>query len=219
MSSLSIIITAGGIGKRMNSPIPKQFILVKNKPILMHTIERFYHYDKTAQILVTLPKDWWDYWQELTEKFDFKVPIQLVEGGKERYDSIKSALDFVKGEVVAIHDGVRPCVSEETIAHGVTCARSGQFVVPVLPLKESIRKGSFEDSQAMDRSLFFSVQTPQCFPTTVLMKAYEQSFSPVFTDDASLVEKLGEKITLINGNPENIKITEPIDLQIIDLFL
>lgn len=216
---LTVIITAGGIGKRMNSSIPKQFITLHNKPILMHTIERFYHYDKTAQLLVTLPTDWWAYWEELVEQFEFKIPIQLVAGGVERYDSIKAAVNYATGEVIAVHDGVRPCVSIATIENAVELVRKGKAVVPVLPLKESIRHGRLDKSTAVNRSEYFSVQTPQCFLKEVLEKAYQQPFAPSITDDASLVERIGESITLIQGNPENIKITEPTDLKIAALFL
>jgi 2-C-methyl-D-erythritol 4-phosphate cytidylyltransferase len=217
--SLTVIITAGGIGKRMNSSVPKQFLTLKNKPILMHTIERFYHYDNSAQILVTLPKDWWDYWKGLIKQHNFTIPIQLIEGGEERYHSIKEALRFASGDFVAVHDGVRPCVSHETIRKALDLVPSKSAVVPVLPLKESIRKGSYIDSRAEDRSLFYMVQTPQCFLREVLLNAYKQDFSENITDDASLVEQMGQQIYLVEGNPENIKITAPIDLKIAELFL
>ena len=217
--NLTVIITAGGIGKRMNSSIPKQFLTINHKPILMHTIERFYQFDKTAQLLVTLPSDWWEFWEDLTQEYNFNLPITLVAGGVERYDSIKAALKHVKGDIVAVHDGVRPCVSLDTIKQAVQCAKTEQAVVPVLPLKESIRKGTFTTSEATDRSCYFTVQTPQCFTKDVLKKAYEQPFTQRITDDASLVEQTGQKITLIQGNAENIKITEPLDLKIASLFL
>lgn len=208
----TIIITAGGIGKRMRSSIPKQFLLLGGKPVLMHSIERF-AFLKDTQLLVTLPSDWWGHWQELCQQYKFNIPHILVEGGVERYDSIKNALIRATGDMIAVHDGVRPLVSATTIENCLTLAYKNGTAIPALPLKESIRKGSLEESISQNRSEFYSVQTPQCFKRDILLKAYQLPFTNDITDDASLVEKAGFPIFLTLGNEENIKITTPMDLK------
>jgi 2-C-methyl-D-erythritol 4-phosphate cytidylyltransferase len=213
------IITAGGVGKRMNSDIPKQFLLLEGTPVLMHTIQRFYAYDSSIQILVTLPKDWWSYWNELCEKHNFKTPIELVEGGKERYHSVQKAVEIAKGDIIAVHDGVRPLVSESTIQNAFLLAQQKGSGVPVLELKESIRMQSEFGNKALNRKEYVLVHTPQCFRAEWLIKAYKQAYSDEFTDDASVVEKSGEKIFLSESNEENIKITTPNDLKIAALFI
>ena len=210
----SFIITAGGIGKRMGAKVPKQFLLLQDKPILMRTIEVFYNYDQNAQLIVTLPKEWWSFWEELCQKYSFNIPHELVEGGKERFHSIQLALKVVKGDKVAIHDGVRPLVSTGTIENSLKALEKSDAVVPVLPLKESLRKGSLEKSFSQDRSQYFTVQTPQCFNAEIIKKAYQQDFQKSFTDDASVVETIGYSIKLVYGNEENIKITSPTDLAV-----
>lgn len=218
-SNKTVIITAGGIGKRMNSDIPKQFLLLGEVPILMHTIERFYAFDSSIQILVTLPKDWWSYWNELCQKYNFQISFELVEGGKERYHSVQKALKMAKGDIIAIHDGVRPLVTESTIQNAFSLAKQKGSSVPVVALKESIRMQSKNGNKAVNRKEYVLVHTPQCFRSKWLKKAYTQTYSDEFTDDASVVEKSGEKIYLSKSNEENIKITTPNDLKIAELFL
>jgi 2-C-methyl-D-erythritol 4-phosphate cytidylyltransferase len=215
----TIIITAGGIGKRMGADIPKQFLPLRNRPILMHAIERFYQYDKDLQVLVTLPSDWWGFWQELCRKHTFFIPHVLIEGGIERYDSIKNALSRATGDIIGVHDGVRPLVNSTTLRNCFELAHQKGSAVPVLPLKESLRKGRLEESTAQKRSEFFAVQTPQCFQREILLKAYQLPFSDEITDDASLVEKAGFPIFLTLGNEENIKITTPLDLKIGEVLM
>lgn len=209
---LSVIITAGGIGKRMQSDLPKQFLTISGKPVLQWTIERFYDFDNNAQLLLTLPEDWIEYWEKLCDDHNFTIPHKVVAGGKERYHSIKNALNFVEGNVVLVHDGVRPLVDDKVISSVTRAAQQGKNCVPAVPVTSSLRKGDVEQSEAVDRSLYWEVQTPQGFPRSVLEKAYEASFSSQITDDASLVELMGQKITLVKGANENIKITNPIDL-------
>lgn len=209
---LSVIITAGGIGKRMQSDLPKQFLTISGKPVLQWTIERFYDFDNKAQLLLTLPEDWIEYWEKLCDDHNFTIPHKVVAGGKERYHSIKNALNFVEGNVVLVHDGVRPLVDDKVISSVAHAAQQGKNCVPAVPVTSSLRKGGVEQSEAVDRSLYWEVQTPQGFPRSVLEKAYEASFSSQITDDASLVELMGQKITLVKGANENIKITNPIDL-------
>lgn len=215
----TVIITAGGIGKRMESNLPKQFLCVANKPILMLTIQRFYDYDPNLQIIVTLPQEWFAFWKEMCQKHNFQLEHELVEGGEERFHSIKNALRKAKGSVVGVHDGVRPFVSLATIQSCFAEAAKKGTAIPFLPMKESIREIGLGTSKAVNRAHFYTIQTPQCFQTELLNKAYEQQYHEGITDDASLVEQLGEKIHLVPGNEENIKITSPIDLKIAELFV
>lgn len=215
----SVIITAGGIGKRMDSEIPKQFLPLAGIPVLMHTIQRFHDFDPTIQIIVTLPNDWQDYWQELLEKHQFKTNHIIVQGGQERYHSIKNALELARGEYIAIHDGVRPNVSHKTIKTCFEIAQKKGNCVPFLPIHESLRKIDKYQSTIVNRNEYIIVQTPQCFERNVIKHAYEQDFHSGITDDASLLDQLGIEINLIEGNPENCKITTPMDLKIATLFI
>lgn len=219
MKKKTIIITAGGIGKRMGADLPKQFLEIGGLPILMHTIKRFYKIDPDAQLLVTLPGDWWEYWSECCEKHDFTIPIALVQGGVERYDSIKNALGRAGGEIILIHDGVRPFVTEKVIEQGVKIAEEKGTAIPVISLKSSLREGTFTQNKAKDRSQFFTVQTPQIFKREIIMNGYKKPFTKSITDDASLVEQTGQEITLFEGNESNIKITTPFDLIVANAIL
>ncbi len=219
MSVYSVIITAGGIGKRMESEIPKQFLPVKEKPILMHTLEKFYHVDPTVQLLLTLPEIWIEYWEALLIDYDFKIPHRVISGGKERYHSIQNALNYCYGDYVAVHDGVRPLVSPETIRRCFDGAKKHGAVVPVLKINESLRKVTDSGTKAVDRNTYLIVQTPQCFKKSILEEAYKQPFHKKITDDASLVEEMGVKIYTEEGNFENIKITSQPDLIYSELFL
>ena len=215
----SIIITAGGIGKRMESELPKQFLLLGSKPVLIHTIERFFEYDPNAQLIITLPKDWINHWKELLTKYDNQIPHELVDGGNERFHSIQNALAICTGDQIAIHDGVRPLVSIDTIKRCFDGLQNSSAVVPVLNLKDSLRMGKPEKSDSVDRSKFYLVHTPQCFEASILKKAYLQGYQAHFTDDASVVESIGICPLLVLSNEENIKITSPTDLQILNALL
>lgn len=213
------IITAGGIGKRMKSDVPKQFLLLGDTPILMHTIQRFFDFDTSIEILVTLPKEWWSYWNELCEKHNFKIPVQLIEGGKERYHSVQKAVQLAKGEIIAVHDGVRPLVNNQTIQKAFQLAEEKGSGIPVVSLKESIRKQTKDGNEAVNRKDYVLVHTPQCFRSEWLKEAYKISYLDTFTDDASVVEKSGRLINFSESNEENIKITTPNDLKIAALYL
>ena len=209
---LSVIITAGGIGKRFSSTIPKQFLNLDELPILMHTIKRFSNWNSDLEIILTLPKEWRGYWSDLVLKHDFTIPHQIVDGGKERYHSIKNALNFCSGVHVMIHDGVRPMVSSDTLFRSQEALKTHDAVVPYLEVKDSIRFINNGYSEAVDRKIHVTVQTPQCFNLEVVKKAYLGEYQEVFTDDASVVENSGVDIHLIVGNEENIKITTQKDL-------
>lgn len=215
----SIIITAGGTGKRMGGNLPKQFLLLAGKPVLFHTIQRFHEFDPTAEIILSLPAEWLDYWENLCEIHDFPVTHQVVEGGKERFHSIKNALAMATGNVIAVHDGVRPFASLETIHNCFEMAKAKGNAVPVVEMKESLREVSASSSKALIRSHYRLVQTPQVFIADILRKAYEQDFYDGITDDASLVEALGITIELVPGNETNIKITNPSDLLFAEVIL
>lgn len=217
--SFSIIITAGGIGKRMGAKIPKQFIRVADLPILMHSIKCFHSFDATSQIIVTLPEDWINYWEDLITEFQFEIAHTIITGGVERYDSIKNALNHCQYEIIGVHDGVRPLVSHATIERCLQVTKEKGSAIPTLPLKESLRKLTASGSKSVERKNYLSVQTPQFFQAEMLKNAYKIPFHNGITDDASLVEEAGYSITITDGNEENIKVTTPIDLQLVQLFL
>jgi len=213
------IIVAGGSGSRMQHDVPKQFIEVAGKPILMHTIERFYNYNSSIRLIVVLPKEQLDTWRELCQKYSFKIFHMAIPGGATRFGSVKNGLGGVLGDgLIAVHDGVRPFVETETIkAAFETAAANGSAVVAVSS-KDSIRELTADGSIAVPRANYKLVQTPQIFQASILKKAYEQPEQDYFTDDASVVESIGEKITLVEGSYRNIKITTPEDLILAEAF-
>lgn len=214
------IIVAGGKGNRMNSDLPKQFIEVGGKPILMHTLERFYQADASITIILVLPKEQISYWQELQTTYRFEVPVLVTTGGDTRFHSVKNGLSLVdKPGLVAVHDGVRPFVSLTTILKGYEIARLHKTAIPVLDVIDSIRYVEVDHNEAVNRANYRLVQTPQVFQVELLKNAYEQNFSDLFTDDASVIEALGESITLYEGNKENIKLTTPFDLKIAQVLI
>jgi len=219
MQKRSVIITAGGIGKRMGTEIPKQFLLLKGKPIILHTIEKFHAFDRSMEIIVVLPDFYIPQWEILCQKFLFTVEHKVVTGGAERFYSIQNGLMETSGDIIAVHDAVRPCVSNEVIGNCFRAAEKFGAAIPVLSITESLRKLDGENSTAVNREDYKIVQTPQCFKTEILQTAYRQTYSKLFTDDASVVEASGQKIQLVQGNRENIKITTPEDLKLAGLFI
>lgn len=215
-----VIIVAGGGGSRMGSEIPKQFLPLNNVPVLMHTINNIFNFDQNISIIVVLPVGEIELWKNLCAQHAFIVPHQTVSGGETRFHSVKNGLSFTpECDLIAIHDGVRPLVSPETLKRCFDMAADKGAAIPVLPANESIREGTLDNSRPVDRSRLFLVQTPQVFRSEILRKAYDQSWNPEFTDDASVVEKSGTAVQMVLGNRENIKITYPEDLQIATLFL
>jgi 2-C-methyl-D-erythritol 4-phosphate cytidylyltransferase len=212
-----VVIVAGGYGKRMGSDTPKQFLLLNGKPILMHTIERFSKALSNPKILLVLPENQFEYWRQLIKQFNFDISHQLVAGGAERFFSVKNALQHIPHNftgTIAVHDGVRPLVSEQTIINAIDLAQAKGNAIPAIDLTDSIREVENGTSHHRDRTRYKLIQTPQCFNAELLRKAYHQDFCEFFTDDASVVERAGISINLVKGNPENIKITRPIDIQI-----
>jgi len=213
-----VIITASGKGLRMNSDIPKQFIEIAGKPIIMHTIEKFYNYNKQINIIVTLNSQMLDYWNELIKKYKFKISHKIVIGGKTRFHSIKNAITKIEeNSITAVHDAVRPLVSLNTIVRCFKKAEECGNAVPFININESIREINGTLNKIAIRDNFVLIQTPQVFMSDILIKAYKQEFSENFTDDASVAENIGQNINLIEGNYENIKITKPLDLKIAEM--
>lgn len=215
------VIVAGGKGTRMQSDLPKQFLLLKGKPILMHTLEVFYTFDASVEIILVLPKDQQVYWKELCEEFSFSVPHQIADGGSSRFHSVFNGLSKIKGEgVVAIHDGVRPFVSLSVLAACYGEAEKKKAIIPVIDVQESLREIKGEgETRMVDRSKFLIVQTPQVFEIETLKNAYKQPYTSLFTDDASVVEANGGVIHTVKGNEENIKLTTPYHLKIAESLM
>lgn len=214
------LIVAGGAGKRMGAEVPKQFLELDGKPVLMHTIEKFGAYDSSLKIVLVLPEHQVTYWKELILKHSFVVPHLIVRGGIHRFNSVKNGLDAIDDEgLVAIHDGVRPLVSTETI--GRCFKTAGQFgnSVPVISPSDSLRVAKGERNMPVRREQFRLIQTPQVFDIRKIKKAYLTDYSPEFTDDATVFERNGEVIRLVEGNRENIKITNPEDLVVASALL
>jgi len=210
---LYAVIVAGGSGKRMGADIPKQFLELAGKPVLMHTIERFKTFDDSIEIVTVLPENQLRHWTELQEKYSFTVPNTLVKGGKSRFFSVRNGLEFVNVPgLVAIHDGVRPLVNIDTIKRCFETAEKMGNAIPVIPPSDTLRMITETGNSPISRLNVRQVQTPQVFSTDLIKKAYLQDYLPEFTDDATVLEKTGVKINLVEGNRENIKITNPEDL-------
>lgn len=207
------LIVAGGSGSRMHSPLPKQFMELNGKPLLMHTFQAFANFDSSFEFVLVLPEKEVDTWKNLCKKFGFSIKHSIVKGGKTRFHSVKNGLKLIGGEgIVFIHDGVRPLVSVKTIENCFQTALAYGNALPVILPTESVRKVSVGKSEAVDRTRYYLVQTPQTFQVPLIKRAYEQKYSKKFTDDASVLENTGASIHLVEGNRENIKITWPADL-------
>ena len=208
------IIVAGGKGLRMGGELPKQFIPVEGRPVLMRTLDAFHACDASIQLILVLPRDHQPYWRELCAQYQFAVPHRIADGGATRFHSVQSGLSLVDAPeaLVAVHDGVRPFVSPEVISRCYAEADAHGAVVPVIPVVETVRQLVGEGSKTVARDAYRLVQTPQTFRATLLRRAYEQPYTDAFTDDASVVEALGSAVSLVDGNRENIKLTTPFDL-------
>ncbi len=216
----AVIIVAGGSGKRMGGDVSKQFIEVCGKPILMHTLLRFFNFDPRIFIVLVLPFEHIETWNRLCSQHRFMLPHQIVAGGDERYDSVKNGLGKIDNDwLVAIHDGVRPLVSNETISKSFELAAEYGSAIPVIPVRESLREVKGNQSRPVDRKNFRLVQTPQTFKSSLIREAYQKPYNPLFTDDATIFEAAGNVVHLFEGKAENIKITTPSDLKIAEALL
>lgn len=211
------IIVAGGKGTRMGASIPKQFLPVNGLPVLMQTIKRFKECGYGLEIIIVLPKEQHEYWYELCKKHRFTSTYTVAEGGETRFHSVKNGLAMIPDDaegIVGVHDGVRPFPSVEVIRNCYETARTAKAVVPVIPVVETlIHIDGQGNSETVPRDSYRLVQTPQAFDIQLLKRAYKQPYQDSFTDDASVVDSIGQEITLIDGNRENIKITTPFDLR------
>ena len=225
-----VIIVAGGKGLRMGSDIPKQFLPIGGKPVLMRTIDRFREYSADLQIILVLPEAQQAYWRDLCRQYQYPLPSEgagggfylLANGGATRFHSVQNGLALVPDEaqgVVGVHDGVRPFPSVDVIGRCYETARTAGAVVPVMPVVETLRKLGPMGSTTVPRDDYRLVQTPQCFDIQLLKAANRQPYNDGFTDDASVVEAFGHAITLVEGNRENIKITTPYDLKIAEVLI
>ena len=217
-----IIIVAGGKGLRMGSDIPKQFLPIGGKPVLMRTLERFRAYSSALHIILVLPEAQQDYWRQLCEEYHFDVEHQIANGGQTRFHSVQNGLALVPDDaegVVGVHDGVRPFPSIEVIRNCYETARTAKAVIPVIPVVETVRHLEGDKSVTVPRGDYRLVQTPQTFDIQLLKAANKQPYNDGFTDDASVVESYGHAITLVEGNRENIKITTPYDLKIAEILI
>lgn len=215
-----VIIVAGGTGKRMGSELPKQFIELSGKPILMRTIERFHSFDKLLKIIVVLPEQQRSSWDELIDKHNFSIKHLVTNGGDTRFASVKNGLKLVDNNgIIAIHDGVRPLVSNDVIKRCFDMAERCGNAIPAIELVDSVRLITDEGSAVLDRQRVKLIQTPQIFDGNLIKKAYEQEYRSSYTDDATVLESMNIKINLVDGNRENIKITTPVDLVIAEAFI
>ncbi len=217
---MAAIIVAGGSGRRMGGDTPKQFMLLAGKPLLAHAIASFSEYNPAMPIIVVLPAEHVERWSSLCKKHLIATPHTVVVGGDERFHSVKKGLAKVaEAEVIAVHEGVRPLVSKQLIKRCFRTASEKGSAIPVIPLSSSVRSVSAEGNRAEDRSRLRVVQTPQCFQVDLLREAYEMPYDAAFTDDATLVERTGHALTLVDGDESNLKVTMPTDLLIAEALL
>ncbi len=215
-----VIITAGGKGHRFSTEQPKQFVEIFDRPLLMHTFDTFSETGIIDHFVLVLPAEYIRLWDELCEKHQFKTDHIIKEGGPKRYHSVKSGLMAIpENALVAIHDAARPFVSQKIIRDGFDLALRKGNAVPVIAVEDSLREISGSLSKSVNRNLFKRVQTPQFFRSSLIKKAYKQPYNERFTDDATVQETLGEKIYLMEGDTENIKITHPADLAYAEYLL
>jgi 2-C-methyl-D-erythritol 4-phosphate cytidylyltransferase len=214
-----LIVVAGGKGMRMGGEMPKQFQLLAGRPVVMVTLERLYAMDPSMQLILVLPADQMELWKNLSREYEFAVPLILAQGGTTRFHSVQNGLaqvDDIDEALVGVHDGVRPFVSSAVLDECFREASLHGAAIPMIDLQDSLRHivGGNGVTEVVPRDRYRLVQTPQVFRLSLLRRAYEQRFVESFTDDASVVEALGEQVVGVVGNRENIKLTTPFDLVI-----
>lgn len=217
-----VIIVAGGKGLRMGGDVPKQFLPVGGRPVLMRTIERFREYSADLQIILVLPRAQQDYWHQLCRQYAFNVDYRLADGGETRFHSVQNGLALVPDDacgVVGVHDGVRPFVGTDVIGNCFEAARTAKAAVPVVAVVETMRHLRNGSSATVPRADYRLVQTPQCFDIQLLKAANRQPYTEAFTDDASVVEAYGHPVSLTDGNRENIKLTTPFDMLVAEALV
>ncbi|HWD87524.1 MAG TPA: 2-C-methyl-D-erythritol 4-phosphate cytidylyltransferase [Mucilaginibacter sp.] len=220
-SKYYVIIVAGGSGTRMKSAVPKQFLLLNGVPVLMHTINAFYNSNTRPEIIVVLHPDSHEYWNDLCVEHNYTIPHQLANGGETRFHSVKNGLSLIgdNDAVVAVHDAVRPLVTQIIIDESFDCAEQYGNAIVAIKSRDSVRQIRDNRSQSLNRDEIYLIQTPQTFRAGQLKQAYLQPYLEKFTDDASVVEQTGVNINLVNGSYQNIKITYPEDIAIAEFLL
>ena len=215
-----IIVVAGGRGLRMGGDLPKQFMPLGDRTVLMCTLDRMAEAVPEAKLILALPHDQQPVWQELCRAYRYERPVQVVDGGETRFHTVSNALALIpEGALVAVHDGVRPLVSVEVVQQAFATAALSGSAIPVIAVVDSLRRVEGDVSQAVERSLYRAVQTPQVFDSTRLKMAYTRPYNAQFTDDASVYEAAGYSVALIEGNRENIKLTVPQDIALAQIIL
>lgn len=215
-----VVIVAGGKGLRMGTEIPKQFLQLLGKPVLMHTISAFNNWNPKINIIVVLPESQQDYWKQLIQTHNFNIPHQITTGGETRFHSVSNGLNLVPlNTLVGIHDAVRPLVSKDSITRCFDEAEQQGNAIPFIPINDSLRILEEDKNKILDRSKVVSIQTPQVFQSTIIKTAFDTPYQDFFTDDASVLEYQGHQINLVKGNPKNIKITTPSDLNIAEILI
>lgn len=215
-----VIIVAGGTGTRMGCNIPKQFMLLKNRPVLYYTLKIFLEAFNDLQIILVLPIDFTDMGQEIIDAYFDKDRIKIAAGGETRFQSVKNGLALVNEEsIIFVHDGVRCLVSKELIQRCYKQAVETGTAIPAVISKDSVRMLRKEGNEAFDRNKVMLIQTPQTFHSKILIPAFQIDYKDKFTDEASVVEAYGLKVSLVEGEDNNIKITRPIDLLIAEKIL
>lgn len=223
-NNVHVVIVAAGKGSRFGGELPKQFSLLGDRPVLMHTVIRIARTMPHAHIVMVLSKEYIEYWQRMCELYEFVSP-PVVAGGETRWESVKNALNTLKTEpddIVMVHDGVRPMVHTEMVQRILAAMNNSDAVIPYVSLTDSLRQldADGESSHAIDRSQLVAVQTPQAFRAEKLIEAYKLPYSDSFTDDASVYEAAGFGVpTLVEGSATNIKITRPRDIDIAALYM
>jgi 2-C-methyl-D-erythritol 4-phosphate cytidylyltransferase len=216
----SVIIVAGGSGKRMGAALPKQFLKISGKAMIIYTLEKFLEFDPAIEMVLAINQDFTEYWEKVKKDSGFNHPVIVASGGETRFHSVRSGISKLEGNsLVGIHDSVRPLVTVSTIQRVYDAAEIFGVAVPCIPLKESVRQMKGEKSRPLDRSLIQVVQTPQVFRSEILRKSYETDYNEAFTDDASVAEKAGYGIKLVQGDEYNLKITTPEDFEIAQMLL
>ena len=216
-----VLIVAGGSGNRMGGDLPKQYQLLAGKPLILHTLARFLQYNPQMEVVLVVAPDHRSFWNDISTVYRETSGIRVATGGPARYDSVKNGLQLIEDErIVGIHDAVRPFVSLETLERCYAAAADRGSGIPVIEMDESVRMVKHQgDSSPLDRAGLKRVQTPQVFKSEMIREAYSQISDPSFTDDASVFEALYNHVTLVEGNPKNIKITTPTDMQLASLLI
>jgi 2-C-methyl-D-erythritol 4-phosphate cytidylyltransferase len=214
-----LIVVAGGKGQRMGGALPKQFQLLGERPVIMVTLERLHAIDNTLKFILVLPLEYIALWDELCTKYEFSLPVTVVAGGNTRFHSVQNGLSMIEDSdeaLVGVHDAVRPFVSQKVLDDAFREAWINGAAIPMIDIQDSVRQiiGAGGASQAVQRDRYRLVQTPQVFRLSLLRKAYSQRYVEAFTDDASVVEAMGERVYAVEGNRENIKLTTPFDMMV-----